>query len=186
MRAKRPPHGFDKVVSVEMVEAVGREFLGEFFARVDGLLKTEGGVAVVQCITLPEGRGREYAAREDFINHYIFPGGYLPSVTELINHITTASRGTLVVENIENIGGHYARALRLWRERFLARFDDKIRPALFKGHPDMTTEEVEVFRRKWQYYFSYCEAGFLTKTLGDVIITVAREGTMEMMEGIPL
>ncbi|KAL2266876.1 hypothetical protein VTJ83DRAFT_4153 [Remersonia thermophila] len=186
MKVKRPAAGFDKVVSVEMAEAVGREYLGEFFARVDGFLKREGGVAVVQCITLPEGRGREYAAREDFINHYIFPGGYVPSVTELINHITTASRGTLVVENIDNIGGHYARALRLWRERFLARFDDTIRPALLKRYPNMTAQDVGVFRRKWQYYFSYCEAGFLTKALGDVIITVAREGTMETMEGIPL
>jgi cyclopropane-fatty-acyl-phospholipid synthase len=92
--------------------------------------------------------------------------------------------------------------LRLWRERFLANFDDKIRPALVKEHPDMTKDEVDVFRRKWevrplrileyrgmltaQYYFSYCEAGFLTKTLGDVIITVGREGAMELMEGIPL
>jgi cyclopropane-fatty-acyl-phospholipid synthase len=107
------------------------------------------------------------------------------------------------VENVENIGGHYARALRLWRERFLAGFEDKIRPALMKEHPEMNEEEVEVFRRKWevsatpkidprammlsgQYYFAYSEAGFLTKTLGDVIITVGREGTAELMEGIPL
>lgn len=71
-------------------------------------------------------------------------------MTELLNHIMTASKGTLVVESVENIGGHYARALRLWRERFLARFDDGIRPALLKEHPDMTPEDIEVFRRKWE------------------------------------
>jgi cyclopropane-fatty-acyl-phospholipid synthase len=139
-----------------------------------------------------------------FINHYIFPGGYLPSITQLLNHITTESNGTLIVEKVENIGGHYARALRLWRERFLATFNSTIRPALKREHPDMGEEEIEVFRRKWevitlphpvsrrpanakiQYYFSYSEAGFLTKTLGDVIITVGREGARELMENIPV
>ncbi|KAJ4294745.1 hypothetical protein N0V88_004979 [Collariella sp. IMI 366227] len=103
----------------------------------------------------------------------------------VINHITIQSRGTLMVEKIENIGAHYARTLRLWRERFLAKFESKIRPALMREHPDMTAKTVEVFRRKWEYYFAYSEAGFLTKTLGDVIITVGREGAMELMEGIP-
>jgi cyclopropane-fatty-acyl-phospholipid synthase len=96
--------------------------------------------------------------------------------------------------------------LRLWRESFLREFDNRIRPALQEAHPDMKEEEVEVFRRKWtvsepvflkahfsrkltltlQYYFSYCEAGFASKTLGDAIITVGREGALELMEGIPL
>lgn len=108
---------------------------------------------------------------------------------------------------MENIGGHYAKTLRLWKEKFLESFDEKIRPALAKEHPDMTQEGIEVFRRKWevrtcprcftgnkcymkliyfQYYFTYCEAGFVTKTLGDVIITVGREGALELMDGIPL
>jgi cyclopropane-fatty-acyl-phospholipid synthase len=80
-------------------------------------------------------------------------------VTELLNHITTTSKGTLVVESVENIGGHYARALRLWRERFLARFDDGIRPALLKEHPDMTPEDIEVFRRKWEVSLQMGERG---------------------------
>ncbi|KAK4031746.1 Tuberculostearic acid methyltransferase UfaA1 [Parachaetomium inaequale] len=163
--------GYDKIVSIEMLEAVGKEFLGTYFGRVHRLLKRDGGLAMFQCITMPEGRHAAYEGREDFINRYIFPGGYLPSVTQLLNHITAESGGTLIVEKVENIGGHYARALRLWRERFLANFEDKIRPALMTEHPGMREEEVEVFRRKWEYYFSYSEAGFLTKTLGDVIIT---------------
>lgn len=85
-----------------------------------------------------------------FINHYIFPGGYLPSVTQLLNHISTESKGTLIVENVENIGGHYSKALRLWKEEFLAKFEDKIRPALKKEHKGMTDEEMDVFRRKWE------------------------------------
>ncbi|KAK4158268.1 cyclopropane-fatty-acyl-phospholipid synthase [Chaetomidium leptoderma] len=181
-----PERPYDKVVSIEMLEAVGKEFLGTYFACVDKLLKRDGGVAMFQCITMPEGRHEAYSRSEDFINHYIFPGGYLPSITQLLNHISTESKGTLIVEKVENIGGHYARTLRLWREQFIANFEDKIRPALMKEHPDMRKNEVDVFRRKWEYYFTYCEAGFLTKTLGDVIITVGREGAMELMEGIPL
>ncbi|KAH6619136.1 cyclopropane-fatty-acyl-phospholipid synthase [Chaetomium sp. MPI-SDFR-AT-0129] len=177
---------YDKIVSIEMLEAVGKGFLGVYFAQVDKLLKKDGGIAVFQCITLPEGRQVAYSASEDFINRYIFPGGYLPSTTQLIDHITAASHGTLIVESVNNIGGHYARTLRLWREEFLASFDAVVRPALKREHPLMSDEETEVFRRKWEYYFSYCEAGFATKTLGDVIITVGREGAMELMEGVPL
>ncbi|KAM3555463.1 hypothetical protein MY1884_005584 [Beauveria asiatica] len=195
---------FDKIVSIEMLEAVGREFLATYFGCIDRLLKEDGGVAMFQCITMPECRCEAYAKSEEqvfgvilmailvadrfpsFISHYIFPGGYLPSITELLNHITTQSKGTLIVENVENIGGHYARTLRLWREQFMGAFETKIRPALLKQHPDMTKEAVNVFKRKWEYYFTYCEAGFITKTLGDVIITVGRERTLELMEGVPL
>lgn len=105
---------------------------------------------------------------------------------------------------MENIGGHYAKTLRLWRESFMSNFDAKIKPALIEKHGIMTDDAIAVFRRKWevsvllwknvsgpplisaQYYFKYCEAGFLSKTLGDVIITVGREGAMELMEGIPI
>ncbi|KAK0637119.1 cyclopropane-fatty-acyl-phospholipid synthase [Bombardia bombarda] len=181
-----PEVPYDKIVSIEMLEAVGQEFLGTYFACVDRLLKRDGGIAVFQCITMPEGRHEAYSKSEDFINHYIFPGGYLPSTTQLVNHIVKESKGTLVVERIENIGGHYAKTLRLWRENFIANFETKIRPALRREHEGMTDEEMDVFRRKWEYYFMYCEAGFVTKTLGDVIITVGREGALELMEGIPL
>ncbi|KAI1502364.1 cyclopropane-fatty-acyl-phospholipid synthase [Biscogniauxia marginata] len=177
---------YDKIVSIEMLEAVGQEFLGTYFACIDRLLKKKGGIAVFQCITMPEGRHEAYSKSEDFINKHIFPGGYLPSITQLLNHISAESKGTLIIERVENIGGHYARTLRLWREKFLQNFESKIWPALKADHPDMTPEEIEVFRRKWEYYFTYCEAGFVTKTLGDVIITVGREGAMELMEDIPV
>ncbi|RSL84732.1 hypothetical protein CEP51_003739 [Fusarium floridanum] len=181
-----PEKSYDKIVSIEMLEAVGQEYLATYFSCIDKLLKRDGGIAVFQCITMPEGRHEAYSKTEDFINHYIFPGGYLPSITQLLNHISEQSQGTLIVENVENIGGHYAKTLRLWKENFMEGFDDKIRPALMREHPDMTPEGVEVFRKKWEYYFTYCEAGFVTKTLGDVIITVGREGSLQLMDGIPL
>ncbi|KAG6018291.1 hypothetical protein E4U43_005708 [Claviceps pusilla] len=177
---------YDKIISIEMLEAVGEEYLSTYFACINKLLKKEGGIAMFQCITMPEGRHQQYSKSVDFINQYIFPGGYLPSITQLLGHIRDQSNGTLIVENVENIGGHYAKALRLWNEKFQNHFNDRIKEALLLSHPGMSKEEIEVFRRKWEYYFAYCEAGFVTKTLGDVIITVGREGALELMEGIPL
>ncbi|KAI1463046.1 cyclopropane-fatty-acyl-phospholipid synthase [Daldinia caldariorum] len=177
---------FDKIISIEMLENVGMGYIGTYFACIDRLLKKKGGIAMFQCITMPEGRHEAYSKSEDVINKHIFPGGYLPSTMQLLDSISQQSKGTLIVERVENIGGHYAKTLRLWRENFLSNFESKIRPALKAEHPHMTAQEVDVFRRKWEYYFAYCEAGFVTKSLGDVIITVGREGTMELMEGIPL
>lgn len=69
---------------------------------------------------------------------------------ELLGHIHTQSKGTLTLERLENIGGHYTKALRLWRENFLSNFDETIRPALIKSHPTMSEESIEAFRRKWE------------------------------------
>jgi cyclopropane-fatty-acyl-phospholipid synthase len=107
-------------------------------------------------------------------------------VSQLVASIATGSKGKLVVDDIENIGAHYAKTLRLWKEKFLKNFDSQIKPALLREHENMTKNDVELFRRKWEYYFTYCEAGFATKTLGDVIITAGREGAMEMIEDVPL
>jgi len=173
---------------------------------VDRLLKKDGGVACFQCITIPESvswptelqpgdsrihadrsqRYEAYAKSDDFIRRYIFPGGHLPSISQLVSSITTGSKGTLIVDDIENIGAHYAKTLRIWKENFMHSFDEKIRPALLKEHDNMTKVDVEVFKRKWEYYFTYCEAGFATKTLGDHIITASREGALEMLEEVPL
>lgn len=183
---KVPSPPYDKIVSIEMLEAVGAEYLQTYFSCVNRLLKPVGGIAAFQCITMPESRYAAYAKGEDFIRKYIFPGGHLPSISQLVGSIDKGSDGTLIVERVENIGGHYARTLRLWKEDFLRNFESKIRPALKSEHRGMTNGEIDVFRRKWEYYFAYCEAGFATKTLGDVIITVGREGSTELMEGVPL
>ena len=191
---------FDKVVSIEMLEAVGPEYLETYFRCIDQLLKTDGGVAVFQCITMPESRYKAYSESDDFIRRYIFPGGHLPTITQLLDNIRSGStpkspagsQPRLIPESIENIGPHYAKTLRLWRQNFMQSFNSKIKPALLAEHESdrrgkgMSEEDVDLFKRKWEYYFSYCEAGFATKTLGDVILTVGREGAVEMMEDVPL
>jgi cyclopropane-fatty-acyl-phospholipid synthase len=84
------------------------------------------------------------------------------------------------------VSGHYVRALREWRENFLKKWDSVIKPALKERKPSMTDMDMDVFRRKWEYYFSYCGAGFATKTLGDVSITAGREGTMALIDDLPV
>ncbi|KAF4987131.1 hypothetical protein FDECE_15575 [Fusarium decemcellulare] len=181
-----PREPYDKIISIEMIEAVGEAHLAEYFAIIHRLLNKDTGIAMFQCITIPEDQHAAGLGKPGFIDQYIFPGGYLPSNTELLNHVTTQSQGTLTLERVENIGGHYAKALRLWRQNFLDNFDDKITPALLECYPTISDESIQVFRRKWEYYFSYCEAGFLTRTLSDVIITVGRTGAVELMDNVPL
>ena len=141
---------YDKVVSIEMLEAVGREFLEIYFNCVHKLLKSEGGIGVFQCITMPESRYEAYSKGEDFIRKYIFPGGHLPTVSQLVGSMERGSKGQLVVDDIKNIGGHYAKTLRVWREKFERNFGDIIRPALLTEHEGMTDRDVELFKRKWQ------------------------------------
>ncbi len=153
---------FDRIVSIEMLEAVGHKYLGAYFAACDRLLKP-GGRAVIQVITVPDQRYDAYRRNPDWIQQHIFPGGICPSLTALCRAMARDS--TLVVQDVENIGIHYARTLTEWRARFLARWDE-IAPLGFD----------ERFRRKWLYYLAYCEAGFATRTLGDLILVLARAG----------
>ncbi|KAF8309892.1 cyclopropane-fatty-acyl-phospholipid synthase, partial [Clavulina sp. PMI_390] len=180
-------HAFDRVVSIEMIEAVGREWLEVFWGVVDRCLKTEGAVGVVQVITIPESRLEQYSRGTDFIRKWVlFPGGFLPSLTLLISSLTHATSGALTIDSVSNIGPHYARTLREWRDRFENAFEQEIVPALEKAHPEIMGEGVadeekrkeamEVFRRKWLYYYCYCEIGFSERLLGTHIITFMREG----------
>ncbi|KAI5123172.1 hypothetical protein M0805_000872 [Coniferiporia weirii] len=157
---------FDRVVSIEMVEAVGLEFLEEYWRVIDWALKPDVGVGVVQGITIPEARFERYVNEVDFIQKWTLASG---------------SQGRLVVDSVSNIGPHYARTLREWKRRFIAHFDDVVEPALREEYPDVMAgengrSEIEVFKRKWIYYYSYCEIGFTTRSLGDHIITFTREG----------
>ena len=140
---------YDKVVSIEMLEAVGREYLDTYFERIHRLLKPEGGVAVFQCITMPETRYEAYSKGQDFIRKYIFPGGHLPTVSQLVGSIERGSKGSLIVDSIINIGGHYAKTLRLWNEKFLGNFESTIKLALLNELRGMKEKDVELFRRKW-------------------------------------
>ncbi|EGX94302.1 methoxy mycolic acid synthase 1 [Cordyceps militaris CM01] len=175
---------FDKIVSIEMIEHVGHKFLDTYFACMDRYLKDDG-VGYFQCITIPEARYDAYIKGQDFIQKYIFPGGHLPTVSGIVASINAGSRGKLVVEEIQSFGGHYIKTLQCWRENFLANFEGMIAPALRNEHPHMTDADLEIFKRKWDYYFCYCEAGFKTKTIGTIGITVGREGALELLEQIP-
>ncbi|MEH6384206.1 MAG: cyclopropane-fatty-acyl-phospholipid synthase family protein [Colwellia sp.] len=151
---------FDKVVSIEMIEAVGYEFLPSFFKQCNDLLK-EGGKLLIQSITIADQRFDYYRNNVDFIQRYIFPGGFLPSVNVLSDHITKHSN--LVVEQLDDIGLDYAQTLAHWRENFLASWS-----SLTQFGYD------ETFKHLWLYYFAYCEGAFLERSTSAVHI-VARK-----------
>ncbi|WRT64038.1 uncharacterized protein IL334_000965 [Kwoniella shivajii] len=169
---------FDRVVSIEMLEAVGKEFIPGYFGVLNEMLN-EKGVACIQVITIPESRFEKYQQEVDFIRKWIFPGGFLPTVTYVTESATKGSQNRLVLDSISNIGPHYARTLREWRHRFIAQFDDSVIPALLTEHPKMDQDAIQVFKRKWIYYFVYCEIGFSERVLGDHIFTWVREGNAE-------
>jgi cyclopropane-fatty-acyl-phospholipid synthase len=151
---------FDKIVSIEMIEAVGHEFLGTFFATCDRLLKPDG-LVVIQAITIPDQRYEAYRRGCDWIQKHIFPGALLPSLTAMCDAMTRNS--DLMVEDVENIGIHYSRTLAQWREALLSKAD-RVKALGFDDE----------FLRTWDYYFSYCEAGFGTRTLGDLQLLLTR------------
>lgn len=136
---------FDHVASIEMIEAVGEEHWPSYFRTVHDRLKP-GGTAAIQAITISERDFDDYKSRPDFIQRFIFPGGMLLTKTAMQEQ---GDKVGLVLENVETFRLSYARTLALWRERFLARWNEIKK----LGY----TEE---FRRKWVYYLSYCEAGF--------------------------
>jgi len=151
---------FDRIVSIEMLEAVGHRYLGTYFRAVDRLLAPDG-LAVVQVITLPDQRERSYRRRPDFIQRAIFPGGHLPSLTSMARAMTRRSR--LFVEDIENLGPHYAETLRHWRQRFLGRLEE-VRALGFD----------DTFTRLWEFYLAYCEGAFLARYLNDLQLVLTR------------
>jgi len=151
---------FDRIVSIEMIEAVGHEFLGSFFARCESLLAPDG-LMFLQVITFPDHDYERYRRTTDWIQRHVFPGGHLPSLTALCEAMRDHSR--LQVESMENIGPCYAQTIRDWRARFLANWD-RIQSLGFD----------DTFRRKWLYYFSYCEAGFSRRILGNLHLVITR------------
>ena len=145
---------YDKLVSLEMIEAVGREFLPGYFAKCNSLLKNDGAM-LIQAITMPEQRYDQYCRSVDFIQKYIFPGGFLPSVSEMQKCVQQQTSLRLV--DLFDFGLHYARTLQIWNERFHDRLED-VRCQGFS----------ERFIRMWRYYLCYCEAAFLERATGVV------------------
>lgn len=175
---------FNRVVSVEMLEAVGKENFETYWSVIDRVLKEKDAVGVVQVITIPEGRFDKYEKEVDFIRKWIFPGGLLPTLSVLHATLTSATSGRLLVDSVSNIGPHYARTLREWRRRFVDNFHT-IEEALRREHPGAFDgpngrSELQVFWRKWIYYFCYCEVGFTTRLLNDHVITFTREANEAM------
>lgn len=137
---------FDRIASIEMLEAVGQQYLGAYFKQIESLL-APNGLAGVQVITCPNPLYEGYRRRVDWIQKHIFPGSHLPSTRALIQQ--AEAPGNLDLYHMESFGLHYARTLKEWRLRFMDRWAE-IGPLGFDT----------AFQRKWEYYLAYCEAGF--------------------------
>jgi cyclopropane-fatty-acyl-phospholipid synthase len=145
---------FDKLVSIEMIEAVGHHFLDSFFAVCSNRLKNDG-VMALQAITIADHVFDRHKHEVDFIKRYIFPGSCIPSVAAMLKSI--AKRTDLRLFHLEDITPHYAETLRQWRTRFFANID-RVRAMGFS----------DAFIRMWEYYLCYCEGGFAERYIGDV------------------
>jgi cyclopropane-fatty-acyl-phospholipid synthase len=144
---------YDKLVSIEMVEAVGHLYLDGYFECIQNLLKTDG-LAVLQAITIDDQQYDQALKEVDFIKRYIFPGSFIPCVTVLTN---SAAKQGLRVFNLEDIGASYAHTLQQWRLRFSQQY-----PAVKQQGFD------ERFIRMWHFYLCYCEGGFRERAISTV------------------
>ncbi|OZG75321.1 SAM-dependent methyltransferase [Hahella sp. CCB-MM4] len=151
--------GYDKVVSIEMVEAVGHHYLNGYFNKINQLLKPEG-MALIQAITIEDRRYQQALRTVDFIKRYIFPGSFIPCVSVLTS---SAAACGLRLFNLEDIGPSYARTLQEWHSRFNARLNE-VRAQGFD----------ERFIRMWRFYLSYCEGGFRERAISNVQMTLVK------------
>ena len=148
---------YDKIISVEMIEAIGFDLFNPYFAKIENLMKP-GGRAVIQAITYPDENYDIYRKGCDFIQKFIFPGSLLPSVAAMKKSVNLTG---MEVEDLERIGPHYATTLNLWNKNFNENIED-IKKLGFDQY----------FINLWNYYFSYCEAGFANNTIDDVQIVL--------------
>ncbi len=151
---------YDKLVSIEMIEAIGSEHYDEYFAKCNELLRP-GGQMLIQAITTCDRQHELLKKDVDFIQRYIFPGGCLPSVSAMSNAIGRVSE--LLITSLEDIGCHYALTLNHWRQRFF----DKIDSVRALGYP-------EDFIRMWEFYLSYCEGGFIDRSISNVLLVAEK------------
>lgn len=143
---------YNKLASIEMIEAVGHEYLPAYFAKCSDLLAPDGMMAL-QAITIPDQRYETYRKSTDFIQKHIFPGGCLPSLEAMC---AAVRKGTdMRISHLQDLAPHYARTLAEWRQRF----HDRVGRIRSLGAD-------EWFLRSWDYYFSYCEAGFKERQVG--------------------
>ena len=148
---------YDKLVSIEMIEAVGYENLNTYFGKCSSLLKPNG-MMVIQAITIPDQRFASYRRSVDFIQQYVFPGGFLPSPGAIQDSLRDAT--DLRVVHVEDFAQHYAETLARWSDRFESNIN-KVRELSC-----LSTHDIDRFIRLWRYYLAYCEAGFLQRMIG--------------------
>ena len=153
---------YDKLVSIEMIEAVGADFQDSYFGQIGRLLKPDG-LALVQAITIEDHRYEQALKSVDFIKRHVFPGCFIPSVNAMLASKTRSSDLALVA--LEDFGLSYARTLQAWRERFLAQL-----PAVRAQGFD------ERFIRLWEFYLAYCEGGFRERSIGVSHLVLAKPG----------
>jgi cyclopropane-fatty-acyl-phospholipid synthase len=151
---------YDKLVSIEMIEAVGYQYYDTYFRKCSELLKPEG-MMLLQAITIADQRYEAAKRSVDFIQRYIFPGSCIPSVTALCSEVARAT--DMRVSHLEDIGPYYATTLRLWRERCV----DNVERIRGLGYP-------ETFIRMWEFYLCYCEGGFIERVIGDVQVLLVK------------
>jgi cyclopropane-fatty-acyl-phospholipid synthase len=151
---------YDKLVSIEMIEAIGHQYYDTYFANCSKLLKPHG-MMLLQSITIADQRYPVAIKSIDFIQRYIFPGGCLPSVAALSDGI--ARNTDMRIFHLEDIGPHYASTLKHWRTRFF----DNLEKVRQLGYP-------ERFIRMWEYYLCYCEGGFREQVIGTVQLLLTR------------
>jgi cyclopropane-fatty-acyl-phospholipid synthase len=151
---------YDKLVSIEMIEAVGHQFYNTYFAKCATLLKPNG-MALIQAITITDQRFEAAKNSVDFIQRYIFPGSNIPSITAMLSSMTQSS--DLKLLDLEDIGPHYATTLAAWRDNFFANIG--------------ATRELgysEEFIRMWEFYLCYCEGGFAERALGNAHLLLTK------------
>jgi len=151
---------YDKLVSIEMIEAIGHQYIDTYFEKCSALLKPDG-VMVIQAITIADQRYKSALKEVDFIKRYIFPGCFIPSVNAMQDAITKSS--DMRIFNLEDIGPHYAKTLHDWRQRFF----NNIESVRSLGYS-------EEFVRLWDFYLCYCEGGFIERVISDVQLTLVK------------
>ena len=151
---------YDKLVSIEMIEAVGHHYYHEYFKKINTLLKPDG-IALIQAITIRDQRYSQALQNVDFIQKYIFPGSCIPSVEIIQKNLTRET--DMIISDLENINHHYAKTLNLWKKAF-----NKNQNKIIKLGFD------ERFIRMWNFYFSYCEGGFAERAINDFHILMSK------------
>ena len=163
---------YDKLVSIEMIEAVGHHFLDTYVNTLSQRLKPDG-LALIQAITIVEQRYQIAVNSVDFIKRYIFPGGFIPSIGSIMQSVGRASDLRLL--HLEDFASHYARTLAAWRKRFTEEKDRILR----LGYD-------ERFCRMWEFYLAYCEGGFHERQLGLAQLILAKPKARQEAPVIPL